>query len=308
MVLRESMAAASACTRLVGPSDLCTAVPASPCSRTLSTPEQECDSYVMRAVARAGRASAEQHGGRGWREKVNLTSATVLGVLLLTGLSAAFFVLWITGAHLQPEAVGAVAGAAVSGLVAVVLAVLSSVERQRERQEREVEQRLERQERERSSTEEYLVRSFQYFVGGQQKRSIGISAIEGFSAEVPRLRGVFIPLLVNQVIYVLTKVPEDPADKILDDHEKDNLERMIELLGRFRGLAGFELYYARLDVQLAKKVARMQARIVAAEAASISGGGVPRDSTDATLLQTADWLDGLRTRLTSGAARRPASP
>ena len=160
-----------------------------------------------------------------------------MGVVLLLVSNVIFFILWITGAHPPAGTIGAVAGAAVSGVVAVALAVVASIDRQRDRQERE-----------RVMTEEHLVHSFQYFTGGsggQQKRSVGISAVEGFSKEVPRLRGVFVPLLVNQVIYVLTKIPEGPRDEALDNHEKDNLERMIDLLNQFRSSGDFAKYYAR---------------------------------------------------------------
>jgi hypothetical protein len=198
-----------------------------------------------------------------------------VGVVLLLVSNVIFFILWITGAHPPAGAIGAVAGAAVSGVVAVALSVVASIDRQRDRRERE-----------RVMTEEHLVQSFQYFTGGsggQQKRSVGISAVEGFSKEVPRLRGVFVPLLVNQVIYVLTKIPEGPQDEMLDNHEKDNLERMIDLLNQFRSSGDFAKYYAKLAEEIDRKISRMGERVR-------SFRNIAPDSDEATFADTVHWL------------------
>lgn len=189
----------------------------------------------------------------------------LLGIVLLLATNVTFLVLWITDSHPPEGAVGAIAGAAVSGLVAIVLAVLTSLERQRDAKELERERVRDAQERERTRIEEYLVQSFQYFEGGQQKRSIGISAVEGFSNQVSGLRRVFVPLLANQVIYILTKIPEHPQAEELDSHEKDNVERMIDLLCEFRSAGSFEKHYERLLGAINDKVERMDKKSASGE-------------------------------------------
>ena len=192
-----------------------------------------------------------------------------VGVALLLVTDFAFFLLWVKDANPSPESVGAIAGAAISGVVAIVLSVLSFLDRRAERRQRERERDADHNERDYHLIREYLFQSLEHFTGGQQKRSVGISAVEGLSEQVPELRPIFAPLLVNQVIYVLTKIPEqivserpkraedatkpkrfDEAD--LDKHEANNLDRMLELLRQLRR-PDLERYYEKLANELDNK-------------------------------------------------------
>jgi len=191
---------------------------------------------------------------------------------LLVALCVTFIVLWATDAHLTPEATGAVAGAAVSGLVAIALAVLGFVERRADAQRRQDEREADAHERRQTRNESYMIESFGFFTGGTQRRGVGISAVEGLLPELPDLRGVFVPLLVNQAIYVLTKVPESKkrsdvaaevtenaaGGKALDDHEKDNFNRMIALLAELRPRdQEHEESYEKLATKIQEKITRV---------------------------------------------------
>jgi hypothetical protein len=59
------------------------------------------------------------------------------------------------------------------------------------------------------------------------------AVLEGYWEEVPELRGVLVPLIVNQTIYLLTQSDQKEAR-----HERDNLERLIDLLRRYGTLGG----------------------------------------------------------------------
>ncbi|QDT94826.1 hypothetical protein [Gimesia aquarii] len=83
-------------------------------------------------------------------------------------------------------------------------------------------------ERSQQHRDNAIFQAFQWFEGGTQKRNIGISIIEGLWHESPHLRGIFVPLLINQAIYLIAEKPNHPA------HEKNNLDRIIELLSTIR--------------------------------------------------------------------------
>src|SRR5262249_47517840 len=75
--------------------------------------------------------------------------------------------------------------------------------------------------------ESFLVESLRYFEGGTQHRSIGISMIEAYWRDFPRLRSVWRSVLSNQAIYVLSKVIKEGEIPL---HEADNLSRIYSML------------------------------------------------------------------------------
>ena len=204
---------------------------------------------------------AEPHRGSG--------NAILWGAIgLLATSSLGLLALWLTDTHLSPAGTGAVAGAAVSGIIAIALATLGYAERRADARARELERRADKNERELERTEGYVIQSFQFFTGGTQRRGVGVSAVEGLLSQAPHLRSVFVPLLVNQATYVLTKVPESrqpstehapDAQKPLTEHEKDNLNRMIAVLARFRpGDTEHEQHYANLLDAISRKRQHVQ--------------------------------------------------
>jgi hypothetical protein len=95
------------------------------------------------------------------------------------------------------------------------------IEQRRERRDEKIEQRRERREQQ-------VFEALKWFEGKTQRRNIGIAVLEGYWEEVPTLRGVLVPLVVNQTIYLLTQSSQKEAQ-----HERDNLERLISLLQRY---------------------------------------------------------------------------
>ena len=129
------------------------------------------------------------------------------------------------------EVLAAMVGASVGVSIAIVQAVLGYVERKR------------------SKRDEYLFQAFRYFEGGTQKRNIGISVIEGLWQVAPHMKGMFIPLLVNQAIYLLTG-----SEQLEALNERDNLRRIMELLLGVAGPRdGFRSHYDELLRVLEKK-------------------------------------------------------
>ena len=87
--------------------------------------------------------------------------------------------------------------------------------------------RREARERERTRREQNLLAAFQYFTGRTQARSVGLSIIEASWRDTPQSLPMFIPLLVNQAIYLVTQSKEK-EDAAL---EYRNLDRIFALLG-----------------------------------------------------------------------------
>ena len=80
-------------------------------------------------------------------------------------------------------------------------------------------------ERRNSHKDEILLKSVDYFTGGTQKRSIGISMVEGMIKTNKEYYPVIVPLLANQFVYLLLQ--SDTASPI---HEERNLVRIYLLL------------------------------------------------------------------------------
>lgn len=81
--------------------------------------------------------------------------------------------------------------------------------------------------RDQERTELYLVDALKYFQGRTQKRNIGIAFVEAYWHKKPALQPTWTAVLINQAIYILTKII---ADKSLTLHELDNLERILKIL------------------------------------------------------------------------------
>ena len=138
------------------------------------------------------------------------------------------------------EVIAALIGASVGVTIAIVQAVLGYLERKRSRRDAN------------------LFQAFQYFDGGTQRRNIGIAIIEGLWQEAPHLQGLFVPLLANQAIYLLTASEQSEAR-----HEQDNLRRIMGLVtapaGRAAGFAGH--YQELLRAIEEKKAGRARAGV-----------------------------------------------
>ena len=76
-------------------------------------------------------------------------------------------------------------------------------------------------ERKSAREEERLGKTLDYFTGGSQRRSIGISLLEGVWASNPRFRGVLVPLIANQIVYLLL------SSESHDAHNERNLTRLV---------------------------------------------------------------------------------
>jgi hypothetical protein len=118
---------------------------------------------------------------------------------------AAFAVLLVAliRVRVSYEVLAGVAAACVAGMVSIVLAVINQQDRQRERDERQKIQDREAAERINTRQEENVLRALEYFTGQTQRRNVGIAIVEGYWHTTPHLRGILVPLLVNQAVYLL---------------------------------------------------------------------------------------------------------
>ena len=80
-------------------------------------------------------------------------------------------------------------------------------------------------ERKKEKNDEILLKTVEYFTGGSQKRSVGISLIEGLIKEKKSYHDIVAPLLANQFVYLLLSSDSDSAI-----HEERNLVRIYFLL------------------------------------------------------------------------------
>ncbi|MCD4692296.1 MAG: hypothetical protein K8R79_05240 [Calditrichales bacterium] len=80
-------------------------------------------------------------------------------------------------------------------------------------------------ERQKKHKDDILLKATEYFTGDTQKRSIGISLIEGMIKSNEKYYDVIIPLLSNQFVYLLLQ-----SDTKSPIHEERNLVRIFFLL------------------------------------------------------------------------------
>ena len=152
--------------------------------------------------------------------------------------------------------------AALTGSLAVVVAsvivALLGIEEQRRRQLSEFDEQRKRrnqdflaeQDRRR---EDFLYSALRHFGGKSQERSIGISIVDGLWDTTPKLHVVYIPLLINQAVFLLSESGQADAT-----HELFNLRRIMALLieARHRGSEDEKLkaYYAELTALLRSRL------------------------------------------------------
>ena len=92
-------------------------------------------------------------------------------------------------------------------------------------------------ERRQAREEERLGKTLDYFDGGSQRRSIGISLIEGLWIKKRRFHDIIVPLIANQIVYLLLSTESH------DPHNERNLVRLIMILTAIPNLA--ERYHDR---------------------------------------------------------------
>lgn len=79
----------------------------------------------------------------------------------------------------------------------------------------------------RASLREALVASLRWFEGGTQSRSIGISVVLASWDDFPDLQGIWLGVLSNQAVYLLTE-----SRQRRKPHEITNLRRIMDVLIR----------------------------------------------------------------------------
>jgi hypothetical protein len=146
-------------------------------------------------------------------------------------------------------AIGLVA-AVVPGVISVVVAVIGHLDRRQAAAERESLRRREDQERESLRYEQIIPSSLDYFTGKTQRRNVGIAVLQGAWSKAPHLRSIFVPLLVNQALYLLEESEQEEAR-----HERENLDRIMELVISSRSLdVASADTYQRLHDSLARRL------------------------------------------------------
>jgi hypothetical protein len=174
-------------------------------------------------------AHANDHGQVGDRVWLGVAVAALVAMVAVTAIT-------LLTADVSSEVTAAVLAACVTGTVSVVIAVLGLLNRRQEKAERLHMRSQDLHERERIRCEDaedrarirhedVVLRALEYFTGKTQRRNVGIAIVEFHWESTPRLRGVFVPLLVNQAVYLL-----EQSDQTTERHESDNLRRVVALL------------------------------------------------------------------------------
>jgi hypothetical protein len=136
------------------------------------------------------------------------------------------------------EVAAAITGAVSGGVISVVGTIISQWLSGRERERMNVRLEKERadertndlQERTQAKREEFLFRALEHFGGHTQERSVGIAIAEAYWKSTPEQLDVLVPLLLNQLVYLLAV---QPSNKTADAaHERQNVRRIAQLLAR----------------------------------------------------------------------------
>jgi hypothetical protein len=85
-------------------------------------------------------------------------------------------------------------------------------------------------ERKAAREEDRLTKTLDYFVGGSQRRSIGISMLEGVWLTRRRYHKILVPLVANQIVYLLLSTDSH------DPHQERNLVRLMTIFMSIPGL------------------------------------------------------------------------
>ncbi len=80
-------------------------------------------------------------------------------------------------------------------------------------------------ERKKEKNDVILLKTVEYFTGGSQKRSVGISLIEELIKQKKKYHEIVAPLLANQFVYLLLS-----SDSESTVHEQRNLVRIYVVL------------------------------------------------------------------------------
>jgi hypothetical protein len=96
-------------------------------------------------------------------------------------------------------------------------------------------------ERTQAREEERLAQTLEYFGGGSQRRSIGIALLEGLWLNKPQTHDVIVPLIANQIVYLLLSTDS------VDAHNERNLVRLFMLFKAIPNLNA-EYWDRRCDV------------------------------------------------------------
>lgn len=155
-----------------------------------------------------------------------------------------------------------------TGVVSIVVSGLAHLDRVRSDAERK--DLRAQQERERRSVryEEVVLKSLEYFTGSSQRRNVGIAVVEGAWNEASHLRPVFVPLLVNQAVYLLEESGQGEAR-----HEVENLERIMSLV--LDSARQNDLPVATYE-PLVRSIERRQARTQPGPGVSVEGSKLSR--------------------------------
>ena len=89
-------------------------------------------------------------------------------------------------------------------------------------------------ERRTAREEDRFAKTLDYFQGGSQRRSIGISMLEGVWIRKARYHDVVVPLVANQIVYLLLST---------ESHDAHNERNLIRLLTAFRAIPHLQEKY-----------------------------------------------------------------
>lgn len=151
--------------------------------------------------------------------------------------------------------VGAIS-AAVIGVTGTLLSqYLSSRERQKESARSERERRedrdADRYQLLQAQREEFLFRALEHFGSRTQERSVGIAIAEAYWRKVPDQVEVLVPLLLNQLVYLLSVV--NTAKSADAAHERQNVRRIADLLSEIDDVDRFRDAYSSSLRAIAQK-------------------------------------------------------
>jgi hypothetical protein len=126
--------------------------------------------------------------------------------------------------------IATVASALIAVLATLVSQMFASFERDRQNarsaKERQDERESARRERSDTRHEEFLFRALEHFGGRTQERSVGIAIAEAYWRKVPDQVDVLVPVLLNQLVYLLTVADRSKTTA----HELQNVARIVDLL------------------------------------------------------------------------------
>lgn len=98
-------------------------------------------------------------------------------------------------------------------------------------------------ERRKEKNDEILFKTVEYFTGDSQKRSVGISLIEGLISQKKNYHEILAPLLANQFVYLLLS-----SDSESSAHEQRNLVRIYFVLKGILNDDKEKHWYVRCEV------------------------------------------------------------